>query len=567
MPAHIVRRTAARARALDSPRQEAPCARRSSCCWSSASRRARARALDARPRPSAGYAALVALFAEWRAGPAAAGRGGRARLHARRRSTRSAQRLAALRARLARDRRRRASRASERDRPRARRGRDERARLRPARAAALVAQPGLLRDGDRRAERHAGCARGRRSRARSSCGGSRCRCPPPRPRALAAAAAGDPARCSSRRAPTSPGDARDLWRVGIRSAARAGRGARRVRREAAPAPPGAGAGRRARARGGRRRFAPGSSAGSPAKHGRSGVGRENYDWYLRNVHRLPYTWQDELVLMERELARALAHLALEEHKNRALPPLEPAASAAEWQQRADAALAYYMRFLREQQVLTRARTTTSRRCARGSAASCRPRSATSSPRWTRASRCCCAATATTGSTSRAWSRSRTRARSAAVPLLYNIWDGRAEGLATGDGGADDERGALRGAAAQPRARLRHDRAARRARDRGAAHALERVDARARRCASPASGRRAAGCARTARPSGSSRGSTCQQPGYGTSYLTGKAMIEALLAERARQLGPALHARRLHGRAERRGHDPDLADPRGDARET
>jgi uncharacterized protein (DUF885 family) len=29
----------------------------------------------------------------------------------------------------------------------------------------------------------------------------------------------------------------------------------------------------------------------------------------------------------------------------------------------------------------------------------------------------------------------------------------------------------------------------------------------------------------------------QQPGYGTSYLTGKVMIETLLAERAQKLGP------------------------------
>ena len=30
----------------------------------------------------------------------------------------------------------------------------------------------------------------------------------------------------------------------------------------------------------------------------------------------------------------------------------------------------------------------------------------------------------------------------------------------------------------------------------------------------------------------------QQPGYGTSYLTGKALVESLLAERARQQGDA-----------------------------
>ena len=45
-------------------------------------------------------------------------------------------------------------------------------------------------------------------------------------------------------------------------------------------------------------------AQAPARTGPSGVGVENYDWYLANVQLLPYTWADEVTLAQRELARA-----------------------------------------------------------------------------------------------------------------------------------------------------------------------------------------------------------------------------------------------------------------------
>src|SRR6266508_3167142 len=38
-----------------------------------------------------------------------------------------------------------------------------------------------------------------------------------------------------------------------------------------------------------------------SKTGPSGVGVENYDWYLKNVQLAPYTWQKEVTIMEREL--------------------------------------------------------------------------------------------------------------------------------------------------------------------------------------------------------------------------------------------------------------------------
>ena len=65
---------------------------------------------------------------------------------------------------------------------------------------------------------------------------------------------------------------------------------------------------------------------APAKTGASGIGRENYTWYLQNVHLVPLTWEDEVMLLKRELARAWSALKLEEHRNRNLPELSDADS-------------------------------------------------------------------------------------------------------------------------------------------------------------------------------------------------------------------------------------------------
>lgn len=91
---------------------------------------------------------------------------------------------------------------------------------------------------------------------------------------------------------------------------------------------------------------------APEKTGRSGIGVDNYDWYLKNVQLVPYTWHDEVVLMERELARSVAFLALEEKRNRGLPEPEPIASAEEHDRRFDAAVTEYMAFLRDHDILT-----------------------------------------------------------------------------------------------------------------------------------------------------------------------------------------------------------------------
>jgi hypothetical protein len=56
--------------------------------------------------------------------------------------------------------------------------------------------------------------------------------------------------------------------------------------------------------------------------------------------------------MRRELARARASLALEEQRNRRLPPLAPVASAEEHARRFPAAVDAYVAFLRDRDVLT-----------------------------------------------------------------------------------------------------------------------------------------------------------------------------------------------------------------------
>ena len=107
-----------------------------------------------------------------------------------------------------------------------------------------------------------------------------------------------------------------------------------------------------RARSATDEFAAWLESQSASKTGPSGVGVENYDWYLRNVMLLPYSWRDLVVLMERELARAHSALAIEEARNAALPPQAPVASADEHTRRFNAAVSEYMAFLRDRQIMT-----------------------------------------------------------------------------------------------------------------------------------------------------------------------------------------------------------------------
>ncbi|MEL6660161.1 MAG: hypothetical protein AAFR36_27095 [Bacteroidota bacterium] len=91
---------------------------------------------------------------------------------------------------------------------------------------------------------------------------------------------------------------------------------------------------------------------APKKDGPSGIGKENYTWYLQNVHLIPLDWDDEVMVLKRELARAWSSLKLEEHRNRKLPPLPSAESAEAYDALAETAAQSLMQFLRENEIVT-----------------------------------------------------------------------------------------------------------------------------------------------------------------------------------------------------------------------
>src|SRR5262245_17016850 len=93
-------------------------------------------------------------------------------------------------------------------------------------------------------------------------------------------------------------------------------------------------------------------AQAPSKTAPSGIGTENYDWYLKNVQLVPYTWQEEVALMESELARAHAFLALEEERNKDLPQPDAVASDTEYTRRFNAGVTEYMSFMTDREVMT-----------------------------------------------------------------------------------------------------------------------------------------------------------------------------------------------------------------------
>lgn len=88
------------------------------------------------------------------------------------------------------------------------------------------------------------------------------------------------------------------------------------------------------------------------KTGPSGIGKENYDWYVANVHLSPYSWAGERQALERELARSHSALRFAEHKNRKLQPLQKAATPEAYRKRLHEGLAEYMQFLDQQEILT-----------------------------------------------------------------------------------------------------------------------------------------------------------------------------------------------------------------------
>lgn len=90
----------------------------------------------------------------------------------------------------------------------------------------------------------------------------------------------------------------------------------------------------------------------PNKTGPSGIGKENYTWYIRNVHLVPYSWESEKILLERELARSHSALRFAEHQNRKLPKLEKANTVEAYTKLLTDGVNEYMDFLEQEEFLT-----------------------------------------------------------------------------------------------------------------------------------------------------------------------------------------------------------------------
>lgn len=348
-------------------------------------------------------------------------------------------------------------------------------------------------------------------------------------------------------------DARDLWIAGIGSmqgqSATLAELADRAGQSDAPL---AAAARRAR--GATDAFVAWLEREAPTRNGPSGVGAEHYTWVLRNVHLVPYTWEEQVAMVRRELVRAHAALRLEEHRNRDLPPLEPIGDAADYDRRFGAAVDEYMAFLNEEEVVSiRPYLEPALRARVGRFAPAEgPREFFAEVDYREP-----LIMRTHGYHWFDLARMAEEPHSSPIrrgPLLYNIFDGRAEGLATGMEEMMMHAGLLDG---RPRARelvwvLLAQRAA-------------RALASLRMHAGELTLDEAVAFTAEWTPRGWLRedGETgrweqhlyLQQPGYGTSYVVGKIEFEELLAERARQRGADFTLRGFMDEVDRAGLIP------------
>lgn len=280
---------------------------------------------------------------------------------------------------------------------------------------------------------------------------------------------------------------------------------------------------------------------APKRSGKSGIGRAQYTWFLRNVLLVPLTWEDEVTITRRELMRGHASLRLEETRNRGLPPMPVAETREAFAAMQARAIPKYLQFMKDKQILTmepwmdRA---LRERVPDFSPAATRNFFAQAThrdpiPLWTHLYHW--------------WDNMRIRAAPHASPirrsaLRYNVWMSRSEGMATvmeewmmHAGLYDDS----------PRSReiVWIMLIARAARGLGNlyAHANDLTMAQAADVHVNWTPR---GWMRRDPLLGFEQHLYLRQPGYGASYVTGGRLLEDAMAERARQLGDAFTMKRF-----------------------
>ena len=92
-------------------------------------------------------------------------------------------------------------------------------------------------------------------------------------------------------------------------------------------------------------------AEAPSRDSWSGVSIQEYNWHLQQVWYVPLTWHHERRILERELHRAWSSLKLEEHRNRELPELQPVADPQGYDALAEASADRLMAFLEREDIL------------------------------------------------------------------------------------------------------------------------------------------------------------------------------------------------------------------------
>jgi hypothetical protein len=292
---------------------------------------------------------------------------------------------------------------------------------------------------------------------------------------------------------------------------------------------------------------------APSKDGPSGVGKENYSWRLQNVHLIPMDWDEEVAVLKSELARAYASLKLEEERNRALPPMTVIATPEEFQLRANEAVTKFIAFLTDRDLFPmRDYMDPALRAQMGAYVPIETRNFfaiathyepltlyTHFYHW--------------------WDLAQMREEPHESPirrgaLLYNIWDSRAEGMATAmeefmlHAGLYDD---------TPRAReivwiMLAQRAARGLASLFAhANMFDIQQAKAFQVKWTPRG--------WMRPDldllGFEQQLYLRQPGYGTSYVTGKYMLERLMKDYSDQLGAEFTLKRFFEDLNRAGMIP------------
>jgi hypothetical protein len=288
-------------------------------------------------------------------------------------------------------------------------------------------------------------------------------------------------------------------------------------------------------------FAAWLKAESPKRTGPSGIGKEHYTWFLRNVLLVPLSWEDEVTITRRELARAHTSLRLEENRNRNLPPLPVANTPEEYDALQERAIARYLKWVAESKFVTME--PWMERALRERTAAFAPENARTFfmqathrdpiPLWTHLYHW--------------WDNMRIRVSPHASPirkgpLLYNVWMSRAEGMATSmeewmmHAGLYDD---------SPRSReivwiMLITRAAR---------GLGNLYAHANDLTMAGAGDihvnwTPRGWMRRDPLLGFEQHLYLRQPGYGASYITGGRLMEETIAERARQLGDRFTLQRV-----------------------